>query len=404
MRLLLYTGKGGVGKTTTAAATAVRAAEVGQRTLVLSADAAHSLGDVTGGPLGPEPSQLAPSLWAVEVDTRVELARHWGSIQQYLVSLFRYQGIEEVVSEELALLPGAEEVTTLLAVERYARSRKFDLIVVDCAPTDSTLRLVTLPEVAHSAVRMLLRLQRAVSTVVSPLAGGVVPVPLPSAEVFRDAEQLIYKRLRTLRKRLVSDSTSVRIVVTPERMVIDEARRAYTDLCLFDLACDAVVMNRMFPAEAGDEPFFAEWMQVQASRRAEVEAHFAPLPVLDGVLADDEVIGLDALSAHGERLFGARMPHDCLARPERLRFESRSAGSPARAVLPLPGARADDLDVAKVEDELVISTAGVRRAIKLPRALSRQTLADASLRDGMLRVEFTMPTSHPNSASSAGTD
>ena len=404
MRLLLYTGKGGVGKTTTAAATAVRAAEVGQRTLVLSADAAHSLGDVTGGPLGPEPSQLAPSLWAVEVDTRVELARHWGSIQQYLVSLFRYQGIEEVVSEELALLPGAEEVTTLLAVERHARSRKFDVIVVDCAPTDSTLRLVTLPEVAHSAVRMLLRLQRAVSTVVSPLAGGVVPVPLPSAEVFRDAEQLIYKRLRMLRKRLVSDSTSVRIVVTPERMVIDEARRAYTDLCLFDLACDAVVMNRMFPAEAGNEPFFAEWMHVQADRRAEVEAHFAPLPVLDGVLADDEVVGLDALSAHGARLFGDRLPHECLARPERLRFESRSAGSPARAVLPLPGARADDLDVAKIEDELVISTAGTRRAIKLPRALSRQTLSDASLRDGMLRVEFAMPAPRRSSTSLAETD
>lgn len=388
MRLLLYTGKGGVGKTTTAAATAAHAATLGQRTLVLSADAAHSLGDVVGESLGAEPRKLGPALWAVEVDTRVELARHWGSIHEYLVALFRYQGIEEVVSEELALLPGAEEVMTLLAVERFARSRKFDLIVVDCAPTDSTLRLITLPDVAHSAMRMLLRLQRAVSSIVSPLAGGIIPVPLPSTEVFRDVERLVYKRLRALRKRLSAESTSVRIVVTPERMVIDEARRAYTDLCLFDLACDAVVMNRMFPAEAGAEPFFAEWMNVQADRRAEVEAHFAPLPVLEGVLAEDEVTGLDALATHGARLFGARKPHDKLASAERLRFLSRRAGSPARAVLPLPGASADQLDVAKIDDELVITTPGVRRAIKLPRGLARQALADAKFSDGVLTVEF----------------
>ncbi len=200
MRLLLYTGKGGVGKTTTSAATAVVAAERGHRTLILSADAAHSLGDVLGERLGPEPLELAARLHAVEVDARNELSKHWGRIHDYLVSLFRYQGIEEVVAEELALLPGAEELAALLAVEEAARSSRYDLVIVDCAPTDTTLRLLTLPDVAHGALRLLLRVHRAVSTLVTPLAQAFMPVPLPDAKVFGDLERLLYGRLRQLRK------------------------------------------------------------------------------------------------------------------------------------------------------------------------------------------------------------
>lgn len=383
MRLLLYTGKGGVGKTTTAAATAVRCSELGQRTLVLSADAAHSLGDVFGTRLGPVPSELGANLQAAELDARLELERHWGTIREYLVSLFRYQGIEETVSEELALLPGAEEITTLLAVERFARSRRYDVVILDCAPTDSTLRLVSLPDAAHGAMRLLLRMQRAIASIAAPLAGALVPVPLPSAEVFRDAEQLIFKRLRALRRRLASADTTVRMVVTSERMVIDEARRAYTDLCLFDLAVDAVVMNRMLPPDAGAEPFFEDWLRVQVARRKEIDQQFGPLPVLEAELANDEIVGLQALSDHAAALFGDREPHAVLASTARMRFE------PSAAFLPLPGASAKDLDVTKVEGELVIRTAGRRRGIVLPRALARRALASASLEGGELRVEFT---------------
>ncbi len=382
MRLLLYTGKGGVGKTTTAAATAVRCAELGARTLVLSADAAHSLGDVLDTRLGPAPSQLASNLHAVELDARRELEHHWGSIRKYLVSLFRYQGIEETVSEELALLPGAEELTTLLAVERLARSRRFDVVVVDCAPTDSTLRLVSLPDAARGVIRLLLRLQRAIAGIATPLASSLVPFPLPTSEVFRDAERLIYKRLRALRRRLSSPQTSVRLVVTSERMVIEEARRAYTQLCLFDLAADAVVVNRMLPPDAAAEPFFHEWVRVERARRAEIEAHFAPLPVLEGVLADDEIIGRDALATHAASLFGEREPHAVLGTGARVRFERTAA------LVPLPGARADDLEVAKIEGEIVVRFGGQRRAIVLPRGLARQSLVTASLAEGELRIEF----------------
>ena len=262
MRLVLYTGKGGVGKTTTAAATAACAAERGRRTLVVSADAAHSLTDVLLGsardrldgsmgskPIGAHPIQVAPNLTALEIDARVEMELHWGSIRDYLVSLFRYQGIEDVVAEELALLPGAEELAILLAIESHAESGNYDLIVVDCAPTDTTLRLATLPDVARGALRLLLLVQRGLSSVITPIAQSVVPLPLPGAQVFRDLERLLYRRLRRVRRRLSQKSTSVRLVVTPERMVIDEARRAYTDLSLFDIACEVLQNLKSFVNE-----------------------------------------------------------------------------------------------------------------------------------------------------------
>lgn len=386
MQLVLYTGKGGVGKTTTAAATAACAARRGRRALVVSADAAHSLGDVFEARLGAEPLALAPRLHALELDARAEMAHHWGAVRDYLVSLFRFQGIEEVVAEELALLPGAEELTALLAVERFARSRRFDLVVVDCAPTDSALRLLTLPEVAHGALRLLLKLQQAIASVLTPVARSLLAAPLPGSEVFADAERLLYRKLRTLRRRLSAHGTRVRLVVTPERMVIDEARRAFTDLALFEVPCDAVVMNRLLPENAAAEAFFRDWGRVQEERCAEVETLFAPLPVLRAPLREDEVTGPEALADHGEALFGACEPDAVLSRGEGLRFAR--AGGGYRVDLPLPGARADALDVVKVEGELIVTTGGLRRALALPRRLAPLALRSARLESGRLVVQL----------------
>jgi arsenite-transporting ATPase len=386
VRLVFYTGKGGVGKTTTAAATAAHAAARGHRTLVLSADPAHSLGDVFDVSLGGEPVSVAPGLDALEIDARTVLDRHWGSIRDYLVSLFRHQGIEGVIADELALLPGAEEVAALLAVEEAKRSGRYDLCVVDCAPTGSTLRLVTLPEVASRAVRLLLRFQRAVATVVSPVARVVVPLPLPGPDVFRDVERLLYKRLASLRGLLLSDATSVRIVVTPERMVIDEALRAHTDLALFELGCDAVVMNRLFPPEAAAESFFEGWGRWQEERLAEVTESFAPLPILRSPLARDEVVGAAALAAHGASLFRDADPAALLCTAPRLAFE-RGAGE-YRVALPLPHASADALDVAKLDDALLVRTGNRRRAIALPRKLAPLALVGAKLEAGRLVVRL----------------
>jgi len=386
VRLVLYTGKGGVGKTTTAAATAIRAAEAGRRTLVVSADSAHSLGDVLEQRIGPERVEVAPNLEAIEVDVRVEVIRHWGHVQQFLVELFRYQGIDAIVAEELALLPGAEEVVTLLAVEEFALSGVYDFIVVDCAPTDATLRLVTLPDIAERTLSVLLPLFETISSVAVPLARKIVSLPLPGSEVFRDADELFNRQLRALQQRLTNPQTSVRIVLTPERMVIDEARRAWTELSLFEVSCDAVVMNRILPDEASDEPFFEEWWRLQEERKREVEEFFAPLPVLFSPLQDDEATGLERLSRQGACLFGEHEPDAVLSVAPRVRFEREGDGY--RASVPMPGASLDRLDVAKIDDELTITTGVRRRVLKLPRSIALLDLLGARLDGPSLIVSF----------------
>jgi arsenite-transporting ATPase len=384
--LILYTGKGGVGKTTTAAATAACAASRGLRTLVVSADSAHSLGDVLEERLAALPREVAPRLDALEVDCREEMARHWGSVRDYLVTLFRYQGIEEIVAEELALLPGAEELTTLLAVEEYGRDGGYDLVVVDCAPTDSTLRLLTLPEVATSTLKIILRVQQTLSRVVTPLVSQLVHLPLPGADVFADAERLLYEKLAALRAQVARPETSVRLVVTPERMVIDEALRAFTDLSLFDVAIDAVVMNRLLPEAAVAEPFFRDWGRVQEERLVEVQELFAPLPVLLAPLREDEVTGVARLAAHGDEIFREHAPSASLCRAPRLHFSKGPTGY--RVELPLPHATRAELDVVKIGGELLIRSGSRRRALKLPGRMRSLELARAQLDAGLLIVHL----------------
>ncbi len=386
MRLVLYTGKGGVGKTTTAAATAACAVERGRRTLVISADAAHSLGDVFEQRLGFEPTEIAPGLDGLEVDPRAEMLRHWGSIRDYLVAMFLHQGIDHVVAEELALLPGAEEITTLLAVEQMAESGGYDFVIVDCAPTDSALRLATLPEVVHRALRLLLPTMQAITRVGTPIAQKMVSVPLPRSEVFRDVETLIYNKLKTLRKRIIDPQTSVRIVVTPERLIIDEARRAYTEFALFEVPCDAIVMNRLLPDAVAQEEFFASWFRVQQERQREVEETFDPLPVLRAPLFEDEVRGLKQLAELGRTLFADVEPDAVLCGSARIRFSRDESGYSVQ--IPLPNATADQLDVVVIEDELVITAGSRRRFLKLPRRMARSRVRRARLDRGLLRVSF----------------
>lgn len=387
MRLVLYTGKGGVGKTTTAAATAVCAAERGISTLVVSADAAHSLGDVLGTRLGAVPVTLAPNLAALELDARAEMSLHYGAIREYLVELFRYQGIDEVLADELALLPGAEEITALLAVEELARAGQYEFVIVDCAPTGSALRLLSLPDMLSGALRVLPNLLRVLTSLVSPVVRHMVELPLPHARVFRDLERLVDQRARQLRKRLSAATTTARLVATPERIVIDEARRAFMELSLFDVGCDAVVLNRLLPSAAGREEFFREAWEAQHERRAEVEEQFAPVAVIDAALQRDEVIGLEALAEHGRQIFEHHAPESVISRAPRIRFSRHGAGQCVH--VPLPGAIASQLDVSVVGEELIVRSGARRRAIPLPPRVARLELDTARLDGETLVVSFS---------------
>ena len=388
MRVLLHTGKGGVGKTTLALATALAAAEHGHRVCVLSTDPAHSLADALAVPVGPDMKRVADGVWAREIRAQTELDRAWTPVQAWLRALIR-EDADDLVAEELLAFPGIEELMALRAVREAEASGAFDTCVVDCAPTGSTLRLVTLPEVAHGGMRWLLRLQRAAAHVAEPIARGLVGMPLPKADVFAEAERLLFQTLGRLRDRLLSDETSVRIVVTPESMVIDEARRALTDLALFELGTDAVVLNRMLPAEALEEAFFQDWGRAQDERRAEVASAFAPLPILEAPLAEDEVRGVAALAEHGARLFGERAPSAPLGDGVGLRFERNDVGGRLR--LPLSGHDAKSLDVARIEDELVIGVAGRRRRIALPAGFARLEIERVAIEEASLVVAFGPP-------------
>jgi arsenite-transporting ATPase len=246
---------------------------------------------------------------------------------------------------------------------------------------------VTLPDIAHHFLRILLPLMAAASGVATPLARRLVSVPLPDSGVFREADELLYRHLSALQKRLVAPTTSVRMVVTPERMVIDEARRAHTDLALFEVGCDAVIMNRLLPEAAADEEFFRDWVRLQKQRCEEVAALFEPLPVLAAPLAEDEVTGLAQLTAHGEEIFADVAPDALLSFAPRVRFVRE--GAEYLAIVPLPNADPEQLDVVKVDDELTITTGARRRSLKLPRRFVPLHLAAARLDGPSMKVVFS---------------
>ena len=386
MRLILYTGKGGVGKTTTAAATAVRSAAYGKRTLLVSVDPAHSLGDLLGQKIGAQPLSFAPNLDVWEVDATQEMLRHWGRIRDWLLSLFAEEGVEAVVAEELALLPGAEECAALLAVHEMSIEGHFDVVIVDCAPSDAALRLLRFPDATHHWVKILLRIQRAISAVLGPVARSVFRKRLPNAQVIRDFEDFFFQRLSALEARLRSGDTSVRLVMTPEVMAIAEARRTLADLQLFEIPCDAVVLNRMLPKEALEEPFFSNWETIQQERYEELEQSFSPIPVWCAPLQEDEVQGLPRLVQHSESLFSEIDPSLVYATAPKLRFCKK--GSHYEVKIPMCGADTEEVDLYQLDQNLWVRNGSERRSIPLPQTLLGCELVRARYEDGTVIAEL----------------
>jgi arsenite/tail-anchored protein-transporting ATPase len=384
-RVLLFTGKGGVGKTTTAAATALRCADDGLRTVILSTDPAHSLADAFDVPLGPLPVEIAPGLFGQQLDSQDRLEDAWADVQGYLLEVMSWAGLEGVEAEELSVLPGLDEVFALADIREHAESGAWDVVVVDCAPTAETLRLLSLPEVLSWYMDRIFPTARSVSRVVSPVLSRVTQLPTPGDAVFAGLARF-YARLAGVRELLTDvKRTSVRLVVNPERMVIAEAKRTYTYLSLFGYRVDGVVANRLLPADVTD-PWFDAWKTAQAEHLTVIEEGFAPVPVLKVELASQELIGLDLLRGFATALYGDDDPSGLLFEGEPLTVERRGAAMVLR--LALPGAEKDDLDLAQHGDELLLRVGPYRRSVVLPESLRRRPVTSAKLVDGALEVRF----------------
>jgi arsenite/tail-anchored protein-transporting ATPase len=391
MRILLFTGKGGVGKTTVAAATALRAAETGLRTIVCSTDPAHSLADAFDVPLGDTVTGIAElpgggSLAGQELDARLRLEEAWGAVREYLTALLDWAGAGAVEAEELAVVPGLDEVFALADLRAHAESGDYDLVVVDCAPTAETLRLLSLPDVLGWYMDRVFPAQRSITRAVRPLLDRVVSIPIAGDGVFA-AVRRFYDRLDGVRTLLADGTvTSARLVVNAERMVVAEARRTFTYLSLFGYHVDAVIANRLLPAALTD-PWFESWKGAQRDYLETIRAAFAAVPVLTADLAAHELVGLERLSAFGAALYADRSPADRLAVTEPLRVDA--TGDALVLSLHLPFTEKAEVELARSNGELLVAVGSHRRAVVLPDSLRRREVAGARMAGDRLEVEFT---------------
>ena len=386
MRVLLFTGKGGVGKTTTAAATAALAAQRGNRVLVLSTDVAHSLADALDLPLGPQPTQVHDRLYAMQVDGQGAFERSWRDIQAFLLAVLERAGVDALQAEELTVLPGAEEVLALLEVKRQVDSGRWDVVVVDCAPTGETLRLLALPEALQRYADKIFPAQRRALKALRPLMSRINGPAVPSEALFAAVEQL-QGELGQVRALLTSPQASVRLVLTPEAVVVAEARRTLTSLALYGYRVDGLVANRCFPAGSTDQ-FLQRWVAAQQEQLAGISRDAAPLPVVMGPYCAAEPVGLTSLLALGAALYGDVDPVAAAAPgADLLQVEQTQEGF--RLSLALPLAHRKDLELARSGSDLIVTVAGHRRVLALPSALQRCLVAGASLADGRLAIAFT---------------
>jgi arsenite/tail-anchored protein-transporting ATPase len=385
MRALLFTGKGGVGKTTAAAGTATLAAQRGRKTLVLSTDAAHSLADAFDHRVGPEPTEVDANLFVQQVDAQRRFERSWQEIQEYLLALLDQAGVDRLEAEELTVLPGAEEVLALLEVRDQVRSGRWDLVVVDCAPTGETLRLLALPEALGWYMQRVFPIERRVVRSLRPVLSRVAGMPMPRDRVFEAVERL-HGELSDVRDVLTDRGTTVRLVLTPESIVVAEARRTLTSLALYGYRVDGVVANRIFPATDADL-WRAGWVAAQQQQLGEIEASFAPLPIHRSPYRAAEPVGLEELVAFAAELY-TDTQDPFAAPPEEDGLVVERTDEEYVLSLPLPLADRRDVDLVRAGDELVVTVEGHRRLLALPGALRRCTVAGARLHEGTLTVRF----------------
>jgi len=384
VRVILFTGKGGVGKTTAAAGTAAASARAGHRTLVLSTDAAHSLADAFDVPVGGEPTPVAERLFVQQVDAQQRFERSWSDIQGYLLTVLDAAGVDPITAEELTVVPGAEEVLALLELRAQVLSGGWDVVVVDCAPTAETLRLLALPEALGWYMDRVFPAERRIVKALRPVLAKAAGVPMPRDDVF-DAVERLHRDLEEVHGILTGPDASVRLVLTPETVVVAEARRSLTTLSLFGYRVDGVVANRVFPA-GGADAWRLTWAEAQSAVLAEVEQSFTGLPIWRSSYQASEPVGVDALAAFADAAYGGDDPLAAPMSESPMTVTRTRTGATLR--LALPFVVKSDIDLARHGDELVVTVGSYRRVVALPAALVRHTVAGARIEDGALRVRF----------------
>jgi arsenite-transporting ATPase len=384
-RTILYTGKGGVGKTSVAAATARRCAAAGARTLVLSTDPAHSLADALQEAVGGEPTKVGRRTWAQQVQAQDELERHWSAVSEWLGGLLMERGVDRIAAEELTVPPGGDELFSLLQLQRHAESGEWDVVIVDCAPTGETLRLLSFPDAARWWLDKVFGREQSMLAAARPLARMFLDVQLPDERVVAEIQRLVANLVAMHELLRDASRVSMRLVMTPDRMVVAEAMRTFTYLNLYGYLTDAVVVNRVFPDELA-AGYFGAWHEVQQDQLALVDSAFSPVPVLRAPYFASEVIGPERLDELGAAIFAS---HDAAAvLHDRLSQELSVTNGRAELRLDLPFAEKGDVVLKKIGLELVVRVDGHKRTILLPGALAGYKPTSATLADGSLVVGF----------------
>ena len=393
MRVILMTGKGGVGKTSVAAATGLRCAELGYKTLVLSTDPAHSLADSFDLELGHEPVKVRPNLWGAELDALMELEGNWGAVKRYITQVLQARGLEGVQAEELAILPGMDEIFGLVRMKRHYDEGNFEILIIDSAPTGTALRLLSIPEVGGWYMRRFYKplqgMSVALRPLVEPLFKPIAGFSLPDKEVM-DAPYEFYEQIEQLEKVLTDNTkTSVRLVTNPEKMVIKESLRAHAYLSLYNVATDLVVANRIIPEEVTD-PFFQRWKENQQIYKKEIHDNFHPLPVKEVPLYSEEMCGLPALERLKDTLYSSNED------PTQVYYKENTIkvvqdGGNYSLELYLPGIKKEQIQLNKTGDELNIRIGNHRRNLVLPQALAALNPSGAKMDEDYLKIRFGNP-------------
>lgn len=388
-RIILVSGKGGVGKTTVAAATALAAAEHGHRTLVMSLDIAHSLADSfdLGSSLFDQhrglPHHIAGNLDLQEIDVQEEVERYWGDVYKYLAMLFSSTGLSGVVADELAIIPGMEDVIALLYINQYVREDTYDTIVLDCAPTGESLRFVSMPTTLEWYMRKLFRLERNTLRVAKPVLKTITSIPLPDDSYFAAIERL-FKRLEGIDKILMDPAiTSVRLVTNAEKMVVRETQRAYMYFSMYGITTDRVIINRLFPESDG---YFSQWAKTQAKYAEEITEYFKPVPVSPLPLFADEVVGRDRLDQVAKQLYDGDDPAQFYLNAPPFGFEKENGGY--RLELTMPFVHKEEIDITREAEDLVVRVGSFKRYVPLPRTVAKLKTGGAKMAGGRLQIHF----------------